>query len=49
LALALAGQSLFSVIIDSFGLMTIKKTPFDKRKLIGFAAIITGIACLIYL
>ncbi len=49
LALALAGQSLLSVIIDSFGLMTIKKTPFDKRKLIGFTVIITGIACLIYL
>ncbi len=49
LALALAGQSMLSVIIDSFGLMTITKTPFDKRKLIGFAAITAGIVCLIYL
>lgn len=49
LALALAGQSLLSVIIDSFGLMTIKKTRFDKRKIIGFAVIAAGIACLIYL
>lgn len=47
LALAVVGQLVFSTIIDSFGLMSIRKTPFDKRKIIGFIVIAAGIVCLI--
>ena len=47
LALAVVGQLVFSTIIDSFGLMSIRKTPFDKRKIIGFIVIVAGIVCLI--
>jgi bacterial/archaeal transporter family-2 protein len=49
LALAVAGQSIFSTIIDSFGLMAIKKTPFAKQKIIGFIIIGAGILCIIFL
>ena len=45
--LAIVGQLFFSTIIDSFGLMSIKKTPFDKRKIVGFVVIAAGIVCLI--
>ena len=47
LVLAIVGQLVFSTIIDSFGLMSIKKTPFDKRKIVGFIVIAAGIICLI--
>jgi bacterial/archaeal transporter family-2 protein len=48
LALAVVGQSIFSAVIDSFGLMTIKKTPFDKQKIIGFLIIGAGIFCILF-
>lgn len=47
LILALVGQVAFSTIIDSLGLMSIRKTPFDKRKIVGFIVIAAGVICLI--
>jgi bacterial/archaeal transporter family-2 protein len=49
LALAIVGQAVFSTVIDSFGLMAVNKTPFDKRKILGFVIIGAGIFCIVYL
>lgn len=43
LALGLLGQSLVSIIIDHFGLMGVKKTPFNRKKIIGLSIISLGV------
>ncbi len=48
LVLAISGQAVFSSIIDTFGLMAVKRTPFDKRKILGFLIIGAGIFCIVY-
>lgn len=46
LSLGLLGQSLISVIIDHYGLLGMKKCPFNFKKLIGFAIICLGLLCM---
>lgn len=43
LALGLMGQSVVSIVIDHFGMMGMKKHPFQKQKLVGLALISIGI------
>lgn len=47
LALGLLGQSVAAIIIDNFGLIGIKTTRFDKRKIVGFGIIFAGIVFMI--
>ncbi len=47
LALGLFGQSVTGIFIDQYGWMGMPKHPFNKRKLIGFALILIGIAAMI--
>ena len=42
-ALVFLGQLIASVIIDTFGLINMKKIPFVKEKVIGFTLITFGI------
>lgn len=42
-ALGLLGQSLSSLIIDHYGLLGMKKIPFESKKIIGLLLIIAGI------
>lgn len=43
IAMGLLGQSLTALAIDQFGWFGMKKMPFDRRKLAGFALIAVGI------
>ncbi|KFN03479.1 DMT family transporter [Bacillus clarus] len=43
IALSLLGQSIASIIIDHFGLLGMKITKFEKKKLIGLLFISSGI------
>ncbi|KXZ40414.1 transporter family-2 protein [Alkalithermobacter thermoalcaliphilus JW-YL-7 = DSM 7308] len=43
LALGLLGQSVFSIVIDHFGLFGLETIKFEKRKLIGLSFIALGI------
>lgn len=43
IALGLLGQTVASLIIDSLGLMKMKKIKFEKRKMIGVGLITLGI------
>lgn len=43
ISLGLLGQTLSSLLIDSFGLMKMKKVPFQKKKIFGLSLIILGI------
>lgn len=47
LALGLLGQSLSSVIIDHYGLLGMKVTRFERKKLIGLLLIVLGIIIMI--
>ncbi|MGM0421204.1 MAG: DMT family transporter [Bacillota bacterium] len=47
LALGLLGQSIAALVIDHFGLIGIKSSRFDKRKIIGFGVIFIGIVFMI--
>lgn len=47
LALGLLGQSIAALVIDHFGLIGIKSSRFDKRKIIGFGIIFIGIVFMI--
>ena len=47
LALTLFGQSLSGLAVDHFGLFNMPKYPFTKRKLIGLALILIGIASML--
>ncbi len=47
LALGLLGQSVAAIIIDHFGLIGIKASRFDRRKIIGFGIIFAGIVFMI--
>ncbi len=42
-SLALLGQTISSVIVDSYGLQGATKQPFNKKKLVGISVIIIGI------
>ncbi len=42
-ALALLGQTVSSVLVDSYGLQGAPKQPFNKKKLIGISVILIGI------
>ncbi len=42
IALGLFGQTVMSLIIDSFGLLGLKKHKFDVKKLIGLSLIFIG-------
>ena len=44
IALGLLGQSLTSIIIDHYGLLGMKVTKFQIKKLFGFTLIILGIS-----
>ena len=47
LALTLFGQSLSGLVVDHFGLFGMQKYPFTKRKLIGLALTLIGIASML--
>ena len=47
LSLVILGQTLGSVITDSFGLLGMAKHPLQRRKLVGLAIIIAGIILMI--
>jgi len=47
LALILLGQSAAGLAFDQFGLMGMKKYPFNKRKIVGLILIICGIIVMI--
>ena len=47
LALTLFGQSLSGLAVDHFGLFNMPKYPFTKRKIIGLALILIGIASML--
>jgi len=47
LALGLLGQSMTGLAVDRYGLFGMKKYPFTKKKLLGLALIIAGIASMI--
>lgn len=42
-ALGLFGQSVFSILVDHFGLFGMNKIKFNPKKLIGFGIILAGI------
>ncbi|HPE15447.1 MAG TPA: DMT family transporter [Oscillospiraceae bacterium] len=48
-ALALLGQSVYSLAIDHFGWFGLPRRPFRREKLAGLAAILAGIACILWL
>ncbi len=43
ISLGLLGQTISSIIIDSFGLMKMQKISFNKEKILGLLLIIVGI------
>lgn len=43
ISLGLLGQTISSLLIDSFGLMKMKKVEFQKKKIYGVSLIILGI------
>ncbi|MEG0256338.1 DMT family transporter [Vagococcus sp.] len=47
-ALGLLGQSLSSLIIDHYGLLGMKKIPFESKKIIGLLLIIAGIVVMAF-
>lgn len=47
-ALGLLGQSLSSLIIDHYGLLGMKKIPFESKKIIGLLLIISGIVVMAF-
>ena len=47
LALGLFGQSVTGLVIDQYGLMSMPKHPFIKRKIMGLLLILGGIASMI--
>lgn len=47
LALGLLGQSLTSIVIDEFGLFSMPRQSFNKKKLIGFLFVLIGMLFLI--
>ena len=47
LALGLFGQSISGILIDQYGLLNMPIYPFTRRKLIGLALILCGIASMI--
>jgi transporter family-2 protein len=47
LALGLLGQSITGLLVDQYGLMGMKKHPFELRKLLGLTLIIAGIIVMI--
>lgn len=48
LAISLLGQALVSALIDHFGLFDMPKIPFKPIKLLAYAAVILGIAILLF-
>ncbi|MCT4632034.1 MAG: DMT family transporter [Firmicutes bacterium] len=48
LALGLLGQSLASIIIDHYGIMGMKKTRFNSKKLIGLSIISLGVIVMMF-
>ena len=47
MALGLLGQSITGLIIDKYGLMSMPKHPFHKRKILGLLLILCGIISMI--
>ena len=47
--LGLLGQALASLVIDHFGLAGMKKRPFNRKKLLGFAFLVGGILLMLLL
>ena len=47
LALMLFGQSVAGIVIDQYGLLSMPKHPFAKRKLIGLSLVLCGIVSMI--
>jgi transporter family-2 protein len=47
LALGLLGQSITGIIVDHFGLLSMRKHPFRKQKIIGLVLIFCGIVSMI--
>jgi len=47
LALMLFGQSVTGIVVDQYGLISMPKHPFAKRKLIGLALVLCGIVSMI--
>ena len=43
ISLGLLGQTISSLIIDSFGLIKMRRIKFEKRKLLGISMIMVGI------
>ncbi len=41
--LALLGQTISSILVDSYGLQGTPKQPFNKKKLLGISVILAGI------
>ncbi|SHJ99897.1 DMT family transporter [Tepidibacter formicigenes] len=48
ISLGLLGQSLFSCIIDHFGLFGVKINKFHKNKIIGFLLVLFGICIMTF-
>lgn len=48
-ALALLGQSVFSLAIDHFGWFGLPQRPMKREKLAGLAVILAGVACILWL
>lgn len=46
--LGLLGQSIASLIVDQFGLLGAKRSPFFKGKLIGLAAVLLGALAMVF-
>lgn len=42
-SLAVLGQAVSSIFIDHFGIMGVKKIPFNRKKILGVSIMITGI------
>lgn len=47
LALSLLAQSVSAILIDQFGLLRMKRTPFAPKKLIGLALVLLGIGVML--
>ncbi len=48
LMLSVFGQMVASTIIDHYGLLGMKKFPFDKKKLIGLGFMLCGVALIVF-
>jgi transporter family-2 protein len=48
-AITFLSQTLISSVIDHYGILGVKKTLFNKKKLIGLSLIATGVIVMIFM